>query len=292
VAVGVLVNGRGSKAFVTSQKTRTKHRSKALGVFFRTIMAMMGFLLTGCSITKLDGNTVDVGTSVGAIYTNQVLENLILLDGDPDAIPSHFSFEKGSIQTTNTITPGLNIPYGNQVTRTVNTTAPSTVIQAPSDGISLQVMQGWTQSWDIKPVMDPTVMRDLRRVYLTALGKCKLFRDPLWSACKKPEWRNRTLTMLELLEGECTGEDQPCFMSLATSICNRMPVSRSNNAPDRFVMDDMGHKWFCLGNYQTTYNKIVRGRELAISERGYTNHVLPELVLYAIEMTAPPKDPK
>src|ERR1700691_4004247 len=75
--------------------------------------------LSGCSITALHDRTVDIGRSVGDIYTSQVLENLYRIAYDRNAMPSHFGITKGTIKTQETVTPTLTVPLGSQVTRTV-----------------------------------------------------------------------------------------------------------------------------------------------------------------------------
>jgi hypothetical protein len=54
-----------------------------------------------------------------SFYSSQVLENLCNLAYDRNTMPSHFLFSKGTIHTSDSITPGVTIPLGNQVTRTV-----------------------------------------------------------------------------------------------------------------------------------------------------------------------------
>jgi hypothetical protein len=72
------------------------------------------FALTSCS---LQDNTIDIGGRVGSIYTSQVLENLYSLFDDQSAMPSQFSISKGTIGNSASVTPGLTVPLGNQVTR-------------------------------------------------------------------------------------------------------------------------------------------------------------------------------
>jgi hypothetical protein len=136
-------------------------------------LLIAGFALAGCSVPHLQGETVNVGSSVGSIDTSQVLESLYNLANDPNAVPSPFTFSQGTIQTTNSIAPGVSIPLGNQVTRTVASGGITQVV-APYNGLSLQGSEGWTQSWQINPVEDAQVLRTLHFIYSYVVGNiCK-----------------------------------------------------------------------------------------------------------------------
>jgi len=155
--------GRGTVSIVTNRRAPA---APIVSRRSRKIIAALtaGLALAGCSVPHLQGETVNVGSSVGSIYTSQVLENLYDIAQDSNAIPSEFAISQGSIQTSNTITPGVSIPLGNTVTRTVASGGITQVV-APYNGLSLQGSEGWTQSWQISPQEDAQVLRSLHFIY-------------------------------------------------------------------------------------------------------------------------------
>jgi hypothetical protein len=124
--------------------------------------------LAGCSVQQLQDNTVSIGSSLGSLYRSQVLENINAFYNDPNATPSIFSISKGMIKTSNSVTPGVTIPLGNQSTRIVAVGGVSQTVSS-FNGISLQAAEAWEQSWEITPEKDPAVLQIVRAVYLSTL---------------------------------------------------------------------------------------------------------------------------
>ena len=130
----------------------------------------LGPSLAGCASWQLNENTLDVGGSVGTMYTNQVLSNLAYLDLHPNTLPSIFSITNGEISTKGTVGATFTLPLGNTVTRTVVANGISE-IAAPYTSLGLPLSDEWTQKWMIAPLMKPRQLMFLRAGYLLALQK-------------------------------------------------------------------------------------------------------------------------
>ena len=73
-------------------------------------VAALSAALAGCAGTQLKYNTLDIASTVTAIHTNQVLENLSRFIDEPYALPSQVDITSGTIQTSNSITPTVTSP--------------------------------------------------------------------------------------------------------------------------------------------------------------------------------------
>ena len=91
-----------SRLSVRNRGTQPTVTSRHIGA-----LVLAGLSLAACSVQQLKDNTLDIGGSVGSIYTSQIIGNLESLDRNLNAMPSLFSLSSGGIHTTNNINPSL-----------------------------------------------------------------------------------------------------------------------------------------------------------------------------------------
>ncbi len=271
--------------------------------------------LAGCSTPHLKDQTVSVGRSIGAIYTSQVLENLYSRADEPNAIPSHFSFAKGNIHTTNTVTPTATIPIGDQAHQTiVNGALGVTELVGGTPGVSLAVAEGWDQYWDITPEKDPAVLRTLNFVYKCTFGyinDCdKTVQQRLLEPPAPPQTTEAgstsvackaTYTAVDCSSNQTVPPDAKPVSTVPTKsdlaqmatifrICapcfrvrqpNEQCIQPKDVKKGRAVYDS--HNWVCLGEYNSVTERIL-GHEMVISENAYTNDALLDLVILSLQL--------
>jgi hypothetical protein len=268
-------------------------------------LVLAGLSLAACSVQQLKDNTLDIGGSVGSIYTSQIIGNLESLDRNLNAMPSLFSLSSGGIHTTNNINPSLTVPLGNTVTRTVVSNGVSQIV-APYNSLGIQASEGWEQTWNIVPEKDPTVLRVLRAVYLYSLGKldAKVFDDikddsPTWEKAAAPQtglgnapitrttttgkadklmpnsgpsdshdWRKQIDDLKKELDATCAGG--ACFQFLSNVPCPSSPS------------DDV----VCIGRYGTLLDRVTQQRELMMPRNAYNKGVLFDIVLFSLRFEA------
>ena len=146
---------------------------------FPIAMAIAG-VLAGCSYGQLAVNTVDVSTTVGSLYFEQVLSNLSRFIDEPFAIPSQSDIQTGTILTSNSVTPSLGFPLSASVTDTRTAAAVLTLAHATTTaGVSgtVAASQGWQQSWNVVALTDANTLRDLRALYRYVIYGSDLRRE-------------------------------------------------------------------------------------------------------------------
>ena len=255
---------------------------------FRVVpfLLMAVLALTGCAITQLQGRTVDIGASVGSLYTSQVLENIHRFAEDREVVPSLFVITKGTIHTLNSITPGVAIPLGNQVTRTVAVGGVSQIVGS-YNGLTLQGQESWDQGWDIVPKQDTVALRRLRALYLYVLGRlCEK------SATNKACWEQVTQDLgpdakdpfvgLMLQECQRAGDgERGCF---------RLRIKGKPECVRPSVSDFRVQQWVCLGIYQDIREKLTFDHEMTIWGPAFQRDVLFNLVLYSLKVQSQDND--
>jgi hypothetical protein len=151
--------------------------------------------LVGCSQAQLTGNTIEVSTTVDILYTKQVLDNLSKYIDEPYAIPGQSDVQTGTILTSNTVTPSVGFPLSQAITNTRAAAAALTV----THGTSLAAVSGnisagqqWQQSWNLVPLTDANILRNLRALYRYVIYDTDLtseYQVPrLTNGKPDPEW--------------------------------------------------------------------------------------------------------
>jgi hypothetical protein len=222
---------------------------------------MLGLVVAGCSMTQLRERTVDVGQSVGSIYTSQVLENLYSLAYDRVTIPSLFVVSKGIIHTSDSITPSVSFPLGNQVTRTVASGGITQVV-GTYNGIGLQGTETVEQSWEITPQNNALALDRLRAVYLYVLTPGDKTNVP-------PPGQHSA--SFDTIVKEC--RDDACF---------RVKGDQDSCVPPPSPKDLGPKSWICLGKYQGNL-RLATQRQMMITKEAYERDILLKLVLYSLQ---------
>lgn len=242
---------------------------------------------------------------MGSIYTSQVLRNIDKIDHDPFATPSLFAVTTGQIGSSNTITPSVSIPLGNQVTRTVATGGITQVV-GQYNGFGVNVAEGWTQTWTITPQTDANVLRILHAVYRYALGQRNELdgilppskpaprgtgkpvpNPPPSSTANKPSMAIPGSRSLEQdtddFRADCNSAHLPnggCFQTMADAPCAQIGKSPVPGTADSLV---------CLGKYGES---LLQRREMTVSENAYNSGVIYHLVLISLQAEADANPPK
>jgi hypothetical protein len=125
-------------------------------------------LLTGCASAQLNYNTLDLAASLGDLYTKQALINLSRIIDDRDALPSQLDINGGVVQTNFTVTPNTSGPISHSVARTAAGAVSSTTLAGAV--ASLNMSNSSQQNWSVSPVSDANSLRNLRALYLYAVG--------------------------------------------------------------------------------------------------------------------------
>jgi hypothetical protein len=129
----------------------------------------LSLMLTGCATTQLARTTVNVAGTIEEIQISQVVENFGRFKSRPGAMPSMVSLSGGTVQVVNTVTPAVTFPLSHMFARTVSATpATTTTMAGGSSTISGTVT--WQQNFNIVPIVDPFVLRNLAALYGTAVG--------------------------------------------------------------------------------------------------------------------------
>jgi hypothetical protein len=126
-------------------------------------------LLFACASSQLNYNTLDIANSVEGLYTRQALDNLSRYIDEPDAIPSQIDILQGTVQTTASLTPSVNFPLTQSITKTgmraaATLTTTHTDLLAGAAG-SLGASDTWQQNWNVVPLSDANTLRNLRALY-------------------------------------------------------------------------------------------------------------------------------
>lgn len=250
----------------------------------RSTIPLLAGLVAGCS---LQDRTVDIGRTVGAIYTSQVLQNLYTLADDPQALPSNYSISKGSIQTGHSINPGLTVPLGNSVTRGVNG-AGITEVAGAYNALGLQYTEGLTQSWDIVPAKDAGALRRLRAVYRYALGQIGS-REMKGDFNDLEKFNSGTADNVKGFVKQCSGlynADETKGNSGCVKIASLATPCQKDEKRDRETKIADHQNFVCLTKYNSFNDDFLHQRVILILEGPYDNGALVSLVLLSLEVQA------
>jgi hypothetical protein len=125
---------------------------------------MVSLVMSGCAGWQLKVVTVDVASSVNALYTEQAVTNMKRFIEDRDTIPSQVDISTGTVTLQNQASLGISIPYGNTVQRDVITLSQGTITNNP-ETINPGVSGYWQAAWTITPVGDAVTLSRLRALY-------------------------------------------------------------------------------------------------------------------------------
>jgi hypothetical protein len=126
-------------------------------------VAALSAALAGCAGTQLKYNTLDIASTVTAIHTNQVLENLSRFIDEPYALPSQVDITSGTIQTSNSITPTVTSPLSRAANR--NSGGDITSLATAGGGLTVAASDTWLQSWLVTPISDSTNLTNIMALY-------------------------------------------------------------------------------------------------------------------------------
>jgi hypothetical protein len=131
----------------------------------RTVLAFaLCASLAGCATTQLAHSTVDVAGTIENIEVAQAVENFGRFTEQPGAMPSMVALTGGTVQVVNTITPSVTFPLSHMFVRTVSAT-PSAATTTAGGASTLSGTVTWQQNFNIAPVNDPFVLRNLAALF-------------------------------------------------------------------------------------------------------------------------------
>jgi hypothetical protein len=135
---------------------------------FRTlIIFVFSSSILGCASAQLNFNSVDLATSFTDLYARQVLTNLSTYIDEPYAVPSQTDITAGTVQTSSTVTPSFTYPLSRSTTTSGLGATTSRVIAG--SGLSVSAADSWQQNWNILPISDSNILRNLRAIYRHAV---------------------------------------------------------------------------------------------------------------------------
>jgi hypothetical protein len=111
--------------------------------------------LTGCVSAELNGNTLDLASTVAELQTRQVVQNLGRFIDDPDALPAQAVLIAGTVQVTNNGSASLSLPLD--------------LIGKFSRNLGVSTGFDWIENWNVVPVTDGDDIRRLRALYRFAV---------------------------------------------------------------------------------------------------------------------------
>jgi hypothetical protein len=123
------------------------------GVRWLVLIAVLAGL-PGCTVARLRQRTVNQGSSLPELQSQQVLGNLALFAANPAALPWHVNLREGTTQITDSATGGALVDAN-----------PPTILQPQLFGSRTAVAQ-----WGMSPVIDPIELQLLRIAYRRAHG--------------------------------------------------------------------------------------------------------------------------
>ncbi|MGE8131554.1 hypothetical protein ACQKQD_31795 [Methylobacterium sp. NPDC080182] len=128
--------------------------------------------LAGCASAQLNGNTIELSSTVDDIYTKQALNNISKFVDDPNAIPSQMLLTAGVFQTGTSITPSINFPFTDTVTRTLTSAATLSSANARASAGAGAILSGTNsqqQNYTVAPVSDAIFLRNQQALYQHAV---------------------------------------------------------------------------------------------------------------------------
>jgi hypothetical protein len=127
--------------------------------------------VVACTVTggcqpwrQLNDNTIGQGGSVAPLLERLVVQNLVLFNANPDAIPSQIAVTAGTVTTVDTESISTNDPFTLSVTKAVAaTTAVTTAMGSHTATPSLNNQQN--QNWTIQTITAPDMLDRLTALY-------------------------------------------------------------------------------------------------------------------------------
>jgi hypothetical protein len=173
------------------------------------------FLVSGCITTQQQKNIEGVAGQQNNLLKQQIIENIIKLSDDPYDNLEHSNITKQTAETDIGITPQITSTFGAGIQTTVTNTG--TNIQYNNAPLSLQAQANitWKNSSDLNPVMDSTILENLRTIYFyvwygsdsdykTLSNKClKLKSNASDSTKAKCKYYDNFKPFIELLKEDC-----------------------------------------------------------------------------------------
>jgi hypothetical protein len=136
---------------------------------------MVALSLASCATAQLNNNTLEVGSTVDDVVTNQIVYNLARYLRDPTANPSQASIPSGSVTTTNQAALSVSAPFNTAATATTQLSTAAGAIIPAITRISSGVLGATTitpslnnqasQSLSVTPNTDSDQERRLRALY-------------------------------------------------------------------------------------------------------------------------------
>jgi len=140
-----LVNLTPCYRLVRGSIPMTLHATKRIG----SALPGLFVLLSGCStVSTLESTTLSQGRTATEIVYSMVLDNLAMIQQEPNALPWHLKITQGGIGITDTATPSFTFTWP-----TIARTA------------EISASRQWAVSWTVVPVQDKQTLLDLRLRY-------------------------------------------------------------------------------------------------------------------------------
>ncbi|MDX7952422.1 hypothetical protein P7D22_14720 [Lichenihabitans sp. Uapishka_5] len=134
--------------------------------------------MSGCASEQLNYNTVEISSTIGDMYTREMLNNLSRFVDDPNSIPSQVLLSGGTFQTTNTVQPSVSFPFSSQVLHTLSSTG-AAITRTSTDtlagaGAGVQGVNSAQQNYTVSPLSDANTLRNQQALYRYAVYGTRL----------------------------------------------------------------------------------------------------------------------
>ena len=123
------------------------------------ILALVATVGTGCTHTALERRTVKQASTLTDLQHQQVLDNLAMFAGNPEAMPWHVKVKGGLVQIADQGNAGFGAELAGGISDEVKN------IFSPSVG----AQRGIVGQWDIDPATDPDELEMLHLAYRKAI---------------------------------------------------------------------------------------------------------------------------
>ena len=127
------------------------------GVHWLVLIAAVAWL-PGCTVARLRQRTVNQGSTLPELQSQQVLGNLALFAGNPAALPWHITLREGTTQITDSGNGGAAVDLGPPAE-----TLPQAFVSRTA-----------VAQWGMSPVIDPIELQLLRVAYRRAQGSAEM----------------------------------------------------------------------------------------------------------------------
>jgi hypothetical protein len=141
------------------------------------LLGVIAFMLSNCTSTQLNNNTLELASTVDNLLARQVLLNLSRYVDDPTTIPTQVVVAAGTVSTTNTLSPsvsGVPLARASTITDTVASAAATTIthtnaITTAAAAATAAATNTATQTWTVDPSTDVYELSRMRALYRFAL---------------------------------------------------------------------------------------------------------------------------